>query len=375
MKNIIYISPGPTYKPQNKGYQKQYKKLSEKFAGYIWTTSSKPEQLNIGNFKFKAMQSNYSLVSNLKFFAFCLLNAIKIRKSRSQIHLVTTYDPLKTGLIGLVVARITGAKFAPEVNGVYTSEAEWLDMPNSISNKIKKTVYPIIMRFVLKKADGIKLLFKDQIRPFNKLCSVKTVRSFHCFVPTSQFHELPENKVVLFAGFPFKRKGVDILIEAFKKIAPKYPDWKLKILGWYPDPTELNKAIGGHPQIYHHPPVHYPEMPEHIGTCAILVLPSRSEAMGRVLVEAMTAGKPRIGADVDGIPTVINDGIDGLLVKPEDVDDLASKLDMLMGNKELRKKLGEAGAKRVKQEFTEEAYINNVINFYKEVIGSGHQEI
>jgi len=165
------------------------------------------------------------------------------------------------------------------------------------------------------------------------------------------------------------------LIEAFKKIAPKYPDWKLKILGWFPDPTELNKAIGGHPQIYHHPPVHYPEMPEHIGTCAILVLPSRSEAMGRVLVEAMAAGKPRIGANVDGIPTVINDGIDGLLVKPEDVDGLASKLDMLMGNKELRKKLGEAGAKRVKQEFTEEAYINNVINFYKEVIESGHQEI
>ena len=303
------------------------------------------------------------------------MNAIKIRKSRSQIYLVTTYGPLKTGLIGLVVARITGAKFAPEVNGVYTSKAQWLDMPNSISNKIKKIVYPIIMRFVLKRADGVKLLFKDQIRPFNKLCSGKIVRSFHCFVPTSQFHELPENKEVLFAGFPFKRKGVDILIEAFKKIAPKYPDWKLKILGWFPDPTELNKAIGGHPQIYHHPPVHYLEMPEHIGTCAILVLPSRSEAMGRVLVEAMAAGKLRIGAAVDGIPTVINDGIDGLLFKPEDVDDLASKLDMLMGNKELRKKLGEAGAKRVKQEFTEEAFINNVINFYKEVIESGHQEI
>jgi glycosyltransferase involved in cell wall biosynthesis len=81
----------------------------------------------------------------------------------------------------------------------------------------------------------------------------------------------------------------------------------------------------------------------------------------------MAAGKPRIGSNVDGIPNVINDGIDGLLVEPENVEDLTQKLDILMGNKGLRKQLGEAGSKRAKEEFTEENYINNVINFYNEV--------
>ncbi len=368
MKNIIFISPGPTFRPRSEGYQSQYKKLSREFAGYIWTTSSKPEQLTIGNFEFKAMPSNYSLFSNFRFLVFCLLNAIKVRKSGTQIHLVTTYDPLKTGLVGLMVAKITCAKFAPEVNGVYTSEAEWLDEPDSLSNKAKQTLYPIIMRYVLSRAHGIRLLFKDQINPFKRVCSGKIVKSFHCFVPISQFRPFTENKEVLFVGFPFKRKGVDILIEAFKRAAPKYPDWKLKILGWFPDPTELRAAIGNHPQIYHNPPVHYNKMPEIIGSCAILVLPSRSEAMGRVLVEAMAAGKPRIGSNVDGIPTVINDGVDGFLVEPENVEDLAKKLDLLMGDKELRKRMGEAGAKRAREEFTEEKYIENVIGFYKAVI-------
>ena len=53
---------------------------------------------------------------------------------------------------------------------------------------------------------------------------------------------------MFFAGFPFKLKGVDILIEAFKKVALKYPDWRLKILGWYLDITKLSEAIAGHPR-------------------------------------------------------------------------------------------------------------------------------
>jgi len=90
--------------------------------------------------------------------------------------------------------------------------------------------------------------------------------------------------------------------------------------------------------------------------------------MGRVLVEAMAAGKPRIGSWVDGIPTVIRDGIDGLLVEPESVPDLSEKLALLMSSSDLRKKLGSAGEKRVKKEFTKETYFKNLVNFYNCVL-------
>ena len=214
-------------------------------------------------------------------------------------------------------------------------------------NRSKRRIYPVLMRFVLKRADGIKLLFNEQLAPFESILGGKIVRAFPCYVATDAFRNLGEKKEVLFAGFPFKRKGVDVLIEAFKRVAPAYPDWTLKILGWYPDPRLLHAAIDGHPQIQHHLPVKFDQMPEHIGSCAILVLPSRSEAMGRVLVEAMAAEKPRIGSRVDGIPTVINDGVDGYLVEPGNVADLAEKLDRLMGDPGLRRSMGLAGKARV----------------------------
>lgn len=369
-KCILYISPGPSYNAHSPLYQKQYELLSKTFKGYILTTSRRAEKFQIHNFTYVSMKSDYTIRSNFRFVLFCIHNAIKLSRNRVKIDLVTTYDPLKTGLIGLLTSRLLGAKFAPEVNGVYTSPAEWMDEPDILSTKLKQFAYPIIMRFVLKKADGIKLLFKHQIAPFKHRVRGKIIRHFPCFVPTDRFKNIEERKEILFVGFPFKRKGVDILINAYKKITPKYPDWQLKILGWFPDPTELNRAIGDHPQIYHHPPVHFPEMPNHIGTCAILVLPSRSEAMGRVLLEAMAAGKPRIGSDIDGIPNVINHGVDGLLFEPENIEDLANKLDLLMSNSALRKKLGRAGETRAKTEFTEEVYIKDIIDFYNEIIDS-----
>ncbi len=371
MKNsILYINPGPTFKPHDPALRRHYEHLSRYFQGAIFSTSSREENFSIGKFQFISLRFKPGFSSFLKYRKFCYHHAENFMRKGHLFSLVTTYDPLKTGLIGAGIAQMHNSKFAPEVNGVYTSPAEWVDNPYSFINLIKKRIYPRIMLYVLKRSDGARLLFPSQIDPFRNVMKNKVVRDFRRWVDPSLFVPIRENKEVLFVGFPFKRKGVDVLIEAFKKVAPDYPDWKLKILGWFPDPTELNDAIGEHPQIYHHPPVHFSDMPRQIGSCAILVLPSRSEAMGRVLIEAMAAAKPRIGSNVDGIPTVINDRVDGLLVEPGDVADLASKLGLLMGNPELRKMMGEAGLKRVKKEFTEQVYIQNVVKFYNEVLES-----
>jgi len=367
-KTLLYINPGPTYWPRSLIYQEQFIELSKTFKGYIFTTSPRTETFPIGDFIYLSMKSRYSKVYRLKYFFFCVWKAIKILTQKGKVDLVSTYDPLITGLIGFVISRIHKSKFGVSVNGVYTSSAQWIDGPDGLEKRVKKFFYPVMMYFVLKHVDGIKLLFKNQIDCSKKMFKNKIIYVFPNFVQTYRFRNIREDKEILFSGFPFKLKGVDVLIEAFKKISFKHPDWKLKILGWYPNLEELNNAIDGHLQIYHHKAVPYEEMPEHIGTCGIFVLPSRSEAMGRVLVEAMAAGKPRIGSNVDGIPSVINDGVDGLLVEPRNINDLAEKLDLLMGNEELRRKLGKAGEIRAKKEFTKDVYFSNLTNFYNEVL-------
>ncbi len=367
-QTIIYITPGPVYGATSPLYKRRYEELSKRFSGYIFTTGSNTETFSIGEFIFSSLRYQPSRLIRIKFLAFCLLNVIKHLLNGKRIDLVCSYDPLTSGVIGYFISRLCGAKFITEVNGVYTSSAQWADVPNSIGTKMKKILYPRMIEFVLKHSDGINLLFKNQIDGFKDVTDGKIIRHFPCYVPIEHFRYIREDKEILFAGHPFKLKGVDILIAAFKQIAHKYPDWRLKILGWYPDPTLLNQAMDGHRQIYHHPPVKLYEMPGHIGTCAIFVLPSRTEAMGRVLVEAMAAGKPRVGSNIDGIPTVINDESDGLLFECGNAADLASKLDRLMSSPELRRKLGETGKIRANREFTKEVYFDNAIKFYQEVL-------
>jgi glycosyltransferase involved in cell wall biosynthesis len=369
---LLCLSPGPWFAMPGETYTK----LSEKFTGRIITTSRIPEILRlkkVGDFSWHCfyLSRNYYFISRFFFIVRTIFLCVKLRLKNDKIDLVITYDPLSTGVTGMICAFLLQSKFAPEVNGVYTSPSEYLQNEHSFSTKLKKLLYPKIEKFVLSNAAGIKLLYPTQIAPFNDILGGKIVRSFSCYVDIQSFvcaNSTDAHNEILFVGFPFKRKGVDILIAAFKLIADKFPNWKLKILGWFSNQTELNEAIDGHPQIYHHKPVMPAEMPLHIGACSILVLPSRSEAMGRVLVEAMAAGKPRVGANVDGIPTVINDGIDGLLFKSEDALDLASKLESLMSSQELRNRMGTRGKERALKEFSSTAYFNNLFAFYDEVL-------
>ena len=371
-KKIAFIIPGPVIKISDLSF---YGHLSEYFSGDIISSSHEDEVLqerSVGSFNLNLIRFRLDApLFNVRFLLFCIRFALRARIRKKKYDLIVTYDPLKTGIFGILTAWILGAKFVPEVNGVYTSPAVYMDDANNVKSIIKKVLYPFIETQVLKSADGIKILFPTQLKPFEKTIHRQIVRCFPAYVPVERFLNLdmPEEKEILFVGFPFKLKGLDILIKAFKQISPEFPEWRLKILGWYPDMAELRTHMDGHPNIFHHPPVVYSDMPQHIGSCSIMVLPSRSEAMGRVLVEAMAAGKPRIGANVEGIPTVIDDNVDGLLFRPEDADDLAEKMRLLMGDAGLRKRLGEAGCIRAQQEFSKEQYISQLVRFYFDVLG------
>jgi len=372
MYHILFIKPGPVFAIDSA----RYNELSKRFGGAIITSSPTKECLQthqVGTFDFycHSFERDRRFRSTVLFFLRTILLSIKWRFGGRKFDLVVTYDPLKTGFIGAVCSLILGCRFAPEVNGVYTSPAVYLDDGARLITKIKQKFYPLLEALVLWRADGVKFLFPEQGKPFQRILKGKVIHWFANRINLEAFlkeevHD-PGNEI-LFVGFPFYLKGVDILIRAFKSIAEEFPGWHLKILGWYPDTTYLYDAIDGHPQIVFHPPVMHDEMPRHMRECSIFVLPSRSEAMGRVLVEAMASGKARIGACVDGIPTVIKDGEDGLLFRAEDSGDLADKLRILMMDTGLRQRLGAAGRERAKMEFCTNVYYEKLLDFYQRVI-------
>ncbi|MDB5047987.1 MAG: group 1 glycosyl transferase [Fibrobacteres bacterium] len=368
---ILFILPGPLWEIKD-SLRKRMERLSERYQGRIVTTMPEAGEHRLGNFTLTALRyrrgSLWKPWMNLKFLLYGCFLALRARFGGESYDLVVTYDPLRSGLIGLLVARLAGARFAPEVNGVYESYANYLDGGPRFMLDLKKKLYPRLVGYTLSRADGIKTLFPSQLQHYRQRIRTPVVEHFFDYVDLEPFQDLGEEKVILFVGFPFRLKGVDLLIEAFKHVAPRHPGWKLKILGWFPDGRELDAAIGGHPDIFHHPPVYSNEMPLHMGRCGIFVLPSRTEAMGRVLLEAMACAKPRVGANIEGIPTVIEDGVDGLLFQPGDAADLAAKLDRLMGDVNLRKSLGMAGRMRSIGEFNANHYFRRLLDFYGRVL-------
>jgi glycosyltransferase involved in cell wall biosynthesis len=105
-----------------------------------------------------------------------------------------------------------------------------------------------------------------------------------------------------------------------------------------------------------------------ISALDLLVLPSRYEPFGRVLVEGMAAGKPVIGTNVGGIPEIIEDGVNGLLVAPGSPDELAQAIKKILQNPELARRIAAAGRESARARFNPQRYVNQIQQVYEELI-------
>lgn len=170
---------------------------------------------------------------------------------------------------------------------------------------------------------------------------------------------------ILYVGVLTPLKGVHFLIEAFEQIVPKFPEASLKIIGRAENPTyseELRRLTSRLSLTKR--TIFLDEMPQedlvhHMCSCCVLVLPSTSEGLGRVLIEAMACGRPVIGSNVGGIPEVIRDGVTGFLIPPGDVEALAQRLAWILERPEEAREMGERGCKFVQEFFSTETYVQN----------------
>lgn len=149
-------------------------------------------------------------------------------------------------------------------------------------------------------------------------------------------------------------KGHSVLLEAFAKISEVNSHLILDFYGKGPGFDELKKltnALGLHDRVTFHGQISHDEVFKAFSKALIAVVPSLDEAFGLVVVEAMSMQTPVIASDVGGIPEIIRDDLDGLLVPPGDADALAVAINRLLSDPGLRNKLGVNGRLRVESQF------------------------
>ena len=100
------------------------------------------------------------------------------------------------------------------------------------------------------------------------------------------------------------------------------------------------------------------------------VLPSRNEGMGRAAVEALACGRPVVATAVGGVPSVVEDGVTGLLVPPEDPQALASAILQLLENETARRRMGEAGPQQVRERFSHQVMLDGIDQVYRDLLNS-----
>ncbi len=308
--------------------------------------------------------------SRLALFRFYVRKGRELYRER-PFDCIVAYSHMTTGLCAAALKFLTGARLVIEIATsppwVYISERP---RPR-LRERVMKLYSDVCLHMTMMASDRAHFLYPNLLAPWRLLRSTPN-SVFHEFVPVSKIDRsnsrATDDRYVLMVGAPWYLKGADILIRAFQDIAPEFPDVKLKLMGFYPDRKELDEIIGGTAQIEVLKPRPHPEAIKVIQGAMVLVLPSRCEGLGRVLLEAMAAGVPVIGSEVGGIPVLVRDGENGFLIPREDGRALTSRLRQLLSDEELRRRMGDAGYRRAHEELNETVYVQEFTKMVRAAI-------
>ena len=161
---------------------------------------------------------------------------------------------------------------------------------------------------------------------------------------------VPFERFVLGLGRVVDKKGFDLLLEAFARLAPRRPDLGLVLAGDGPSRaglTALAERLGVTERVYFAGLLGRAEVAGAVDAAAVFVLPSRVEPFGIVVLEALRAGRPVVVSSRGGAREIVRHEREGLVADPLDSSELADAIARLLDDPDLAQRLAQAGRRRV----------------------------
>jgi len=214
----------------------------------------------------------------------------------------------------------------------------------------RRTLAPLadaLARYGVRRADGVRTI-SGYTSSLVRRAGVEPTAEFPAFMDLEPFLEsfpapLPERPVALFVGVLERYKAVDVLAEAWRAAAPRVPEATLHVVGRGTMRDVAERLVADLPeQTRWTEALPTEEIVRALDEATVLVLPSRSEGLGRVVVEAFCRGRGVVASEVGGIPDVAGGGGAAVLVSPGDPAALADALVQVLSQRSLAERLGVA---------------------------------
>jgi glycosyltransferase involved in cell wall biosynthesis len=182
--------------------------------------------------------------------------------------------------------------------------------------------------------------------------------------------------VFLFSGQMIERKGVDVVLAAFERIAQRNEKVALLLLGDGPRKTEYENGIPEHlrPRVHFTGRLSQNELPAHFAAADVFVFPSRHDGWGVVVNEACGAGLPVIASRQTGAALdLVGEGGNGFLLDCEDIEGFAAKMEFFVERPETVREFGRC-SRELAQKFSTGAGARRFQDCVLETIGGPRAE-
>lgn len=300
---------------------------------------------------------------------FSAYNLIK----KENISMIHAHWILPQGFVAAILKKIFGIPLVVTIHG-------------SDLFPLKSFIFIKLQSFVLENADFItvnSIAAKNELekRFSDRLQKIKVVpmgvdarlfRKRKCMKPK----KYSKNKILLFVGRLSDQKGLQYLVEAMPKIVKEEPTAKLLIVGEGPYKLELERKISKNKAknyVEFLGSLPSSEIVKYHNYADVFVLPSLAnktgtEALGLALMEAMSSGCAVIGTNVGGIPSLIKNSHNGILVPQKDSQELAKAVIMLLKNRKKAEAIGKYASNFIRRNYSWDKISNEFIGIYKSII-------
>lgn len=332
------------------------------------------ERLNIPVFKFRNLVRDISPLQDL----IVLVQLARFIK-KNRYHIVHTHST-KAGVIGRIAAWLVGTPIIVHHNHAnpYHRYQNWLKRTSY--KKIEKFAGLFCDKIVSVTYTIVDEMVRDKLAPKEKFVVIRSgfdVDKFRYYISSEndeikkQFGFTDDDVIIgKIARLSFI-KGHIYLLKAFKKVSSKVPNAKLFLIGNGENKKTLEKYIDEHKlqnKVIFAGLINPEEMPRIISIIDVVVHTALLEGLPRVFTQSMLMGKPVIAFNLDGAHEVIEDGKNGYLVEPKNIDLLTEKICDLAGNLNKAKTFGEYAKNNIKDDFSVEAMVENNHKLYQELI-------